>query len=409
MHAFACIGAVTVVALFVQVTIFDLRFGDQFVHDRYLFYLVPLLVLAFFQAVADRRSPRWSLVAPTALVVLGFVFGALPRFTWEQFVTVNSDGPIAALYRPLVDAAGGLTSARVGLALATVALSGLFAAGGALLSRRVLGVLSATFVLVVVPGLTLYMFDRLLGHDGWSDRPLSTSPALAYDWIDRAVGDEHVAMAPYPVSTAFLVNQRVWRDYEFWNKSIDRDVDQPERSYPYTSETFPQIFPRFDPVTGRSNLSPAPYVLQAVQESRFRVAGPVVDFHDSGLMLIEAAQPWRLDWLSRALYPDGWTLPGKARRDTRVLDAGPAPRRDTDAEPAPPSARQRRARRRHLLQPGTQVGEVSHDPDPAPRRRRLRSPRRIRGRPGARGRHVADSGDLRGGDQTTRPGAEASW
>ena len=151
-HAFACIGALIVIALFVQVTIFDLRFGDQFVHDRYLFYVVPLLVLAFLQALVDHRSPRWSLVAPTALVVLGFAFGALPAFTWEQFVQVNSDAPISALYRPLVDVAGGLTSARVGLALATVALSGLFAAGGALLSRRVLGTLSVAFLLLVMPG-----------------------------------------------------------------------------------------------------------------------------------------------------------------------------------------------------------------------------------------------------------------
>ena len=114
------------------------------------------------------------------------------------------------------------------------------------------------------------------------------------------------------------MNQRVWRDYEFWNKSVDRDIEQPDRSFPYTSETFTKLYPRFDPVTGRSNLSPAPYVLQAVQESRFRVAGTVLAVDEPGVMLIKAAEPWRLDWLERGLYADGWTMPGKAA-DVRVF------------------------------------------------------------------------------------------
>ena len=108
------------------------------------------------------------------------------------------------------------------------------------------------------------------------------------------------------------MNQRVWREYEFWNKSVDRDIEQPDRSFPYTSETFTKLYPRFDPLTGRSSLTPAPYLLQSVQESRFRVAGTVLAVNDTGVMLIKAARPWRLDWLERGLYADGWTMPGKA-------------------------------------------------------------------------------------------------
>ena len=101
-------------------TIFDLRFGERFVHDRYLFYVVPLVVLGFLCAIADR--PTAALVARrsrAALVALGFVVGALPRFTWEQFTTVNSDAPISALYRPIVRFSGSLASARVALVIAT--------------------------------------------------------------------------------------------------------------------------------------------------------------------------------------------------------------------------------------------------------------------------------------------------
>jgi hypothetical protein len=314
LHTFACVGAITVAAIVVEVTIFDIRFGDRFVHDRYLFYVVPQLVLAFVCALADRKALRWSLVLPTVLVVLGFAFGEIARFTWEQFPTVNSDAPISALYRPLVDWAGSLDSARVALAVATVLLTALYAAGAALLPRRRFAELGIAFLLVVVPGLTAYMFHRLLDAPGWSGRPLTESPQPPYDWVDRTVGaGARVAMAPYPVSTAYFVNQRVWRDYEFWNKSVDRDVQQPDESFLFSGDTFEKLYPRFDPTTGRSDVSPAPYVLQANQETRFRVAGTVRAVQPD-VMLIDAEEPWRVDWQSSGLYADGWTQPGTPAR-----------------------------------------------------------------------------------------------
>jgi hypothetical protein len=339
LHAFACLGAITLVTLIVQVTIFDERFGANFVHDRYLFYVVPLLVLASLCAVADRRRPRWSLVLPTGLVALGFLVGRLPRFTWEQFASVDTDAPIAALYRPIVDAAGDLTSARVGLAVATIVLSALFGLAAARLSQRHLARLSLVFLLVVPPALTVYMFDRVLTHDGWSSRPVTATPD--YAWVDSVVGGARVAIAPYPVSSAYFVNQRVWRDYEFWNKSVDRDIQQPERSFLYTGPTFPELYPRFDPETGASSVSPAPFVLQADQESRFRIAGTVRALRE--VMLIDAAMPWRLDWLSRGLYPDGWTrphetayirvfgVPGQKGAVTRTLSLAFRPPEETDS------------------------------------------------------------------------------
>jgi hypothetical protein len=132
-------------------------------------------------------------------------------------------------------------------------------------------------------------------------------------------------MVPYPVSSAFFVNQRVWRDYEFWNKSIVRDM---QYSGPYvfrfTGDTFPKIFPRFDLTTGRADVSPTRYVIHANQESRFRISGPVrAQMADA--MLIDAGQAWRTDWLSFGLYDDGWTQPGVVAR-VRVF-ATPGQRR----------------------------------------------------------------------------------
>ncbi len=309
LHAFACIGAITVVAIALEVTIFDLRFGVRFVHDRYLFYVVPIVVLGFLCAVADRRPPRWSLVAPAALVALGFAVGELPRFTWEQFATVNSDAPISALYRPIVRMSGSLTTARVALVVATIVLTALFVLATVLLRRSQLTALAVAFLLVAVPSLTAYMFVRVLDVNGWSGRPLTDTPQPSYDWVDRIVGEHAtVAMAPYPVSSDYFVNQRIWRDYEFWNKSVARDIQQPNKTFIFTGDTFEKLYPRFNPVTGVSSISPAPYVLQANQETRFRIAGEVKVLQPD-VMLIDASEPWHLDWLTTGLYPDGWTKP----------------------------------------------------------------------------------------------------
>src|SRR5262249_4110420 len=142
----------------------------------------------FLCAIADRRAPRWSLIPPTALVALGFVFGAFPGFMWAQFVTVNSDGPMSALFRPIVDAVGSLGSARVALVAVTLEVAAMFVIGAILLPRRWVARLSVAFVLVAMPSLTAYMFVRLLDHNSWSGRPITISPDPPYDWVDAIVG-----------------------------------------------------------------------------------------------------------------------------------------------------------------------------------------------------------------------------
>jgi hypothetical protein len=105
----------------------------------------------------------------------------------------------------------------------------------------------------------------------------------------------------------------VFRDYEFWNKSVDRDVQlSPPPVFEFTNETFPKLHPVFDPRTGLSSIRGWPYVLQASQETRARIAGSAID--QNGVMLIHAAIPWRAVWVSSGLYDDGWTRPGVAAR-----------------------------------------------------------------------------------------------
>jgi hypothetical protein len=329
VHAFACVGALAFVAVMVEVTIFDVRFGGAggFVHDRYLFYLAPVVIVGFLCALVDVRRPRWSLVAPTVCVALGFAIGLLPRFTWQQFATLNSDTPVSALYRPIVHNAYSLSGARIVLVLATIVLATLFVMGSTLLRPSYLTAVMVAFLFVVMPAVTAYVFVRLFGQPDWASRPLTNPQPGGFEWLDASVGgNANVTIVPYPVSTAYLVNQRVWRDYEFWNKSVDRVVQYsgPD-GFRFTGDTFPKLHLRFDPRTGASSKSPTRYVLQAAQESRFRISGPI-RVSRAGVQLIDAGRTWRTEWLSSGLTDDGWTRPGVTAR-VRVF-AAPGQRRN---------------------------------------------------------------------------------
>jgi hypothetical protein len=316
-HAFACIGLVVFLVLIVEITIFDLRFGGSgnYVRDRYLLYLMPVVLLGFFCALLDARRPRWSLLAPAGVVALGFAIDPPPAFLWQTYDQINSDSPIIFLWKPIVSLTHTLGTARASLALATLVLTGLFALASRLLSHRVLTIALTALTLVTIPALTVYMFARLFGADGWSARPLTQNESGPLTWIDSSLGTgARVSIVPYTVSTDFLTSQGNWRDFEFWNKSVVRDIHYggPD-AYRYTDPTFPKVTPVFNPRTGASDVSPTPYVVLATQESRFRISG-TIQVNGPGVFLIRADQPWRTDWLTFGLYDDGWTKPGEIAR-----------------------------------------------------------------------------------------------
>jgi hypothetical protein len=313
-QAFACVGAAAVLLMLYVVTTFDLQLGG-YLFDRYLFYVVPIVLLAFICALLDARRPRWSLVLPVAAVVLGFVLHLQGSFTWDGN-RVNSDSPIGVLYKPVVDAVGGHRgAATAALAAATIVLAALFVAGSIWLPHRRLAAVLLVLVGLALPAETGYTFHRLLAVDGESGRPLTQANGGVLDWVDRTVGtDAEVTIAPYPVSSAFLVTQRYWRDIEFWNKSIAKHVVYPNVDYyKFTGYWFPKTVLRFDEGSGAAAGPTARYALQSVGETRFRIAGTVIQ-QTQEAMLIDAPRPWRLAWSTAGLTEDGWTLPDTAAR-----------------------------------------------------------------------------------------------
>ena len=66
------VGCTTLVLVTLQVASFNQRFGAGLVKDRYLFYVVPAVLLGLGAAVVSRQWPRWwALVVPAAVAVVG--------------------------------------------------------------------------------------------------------------------------------------------------------------------------------------------------------------------------------------------------------------------------------------------------------------------------------------------------
>ncbi|MDP9286547.1 MAG: hypothetical protein M3P41_16555 [Actinomycetota bacterium] len=305
---FALLASLATVVLTIEVASYDLRFAGGIVRDRYLFYVAPLIIVAFTAALASGRWPRRSLAVPLAVLVYGFAESSLPVFE-----KLNVDTPVAILDNYLGSSLGGLTAERSFLVAAAALGTLLVLEGTVLLRHAYLAALLAGFALVVLPAETGYAFQRLFRVDGTAGRPLSSPGSSEFEWVDRTVGRAaHVTAVPYPMLPGdYWAGVAYWWDLEFWNESVDRSAGVPHH-FEWTPSTFPKLDLRFDR-RGRANVSPSVYVAQSVGDARFHIVGNVV-INDRGLFLVEPEQPWRADWVSRGLYDDGWTKPGVSAR-----------------------------------------------------------------------------------------------
>jgi len=310
-HAFACVSAVMLVVIFVQATNFDLVV-NLYIHDRFIMYFVPVVLLGAVLGLTDARPLRRSLIGPLVVVVSGFAFGAIPAVTWSQFPWLDLDTPVSTVYRVLASHLGGLTPARALLIAITIAGTGLVFATRELKLRPghvVVVVLGWSAIAMVFS--TEWTFVRAFDAGDRNSRTLTAPLHGTLDWIDAAVGsDAGVTAVQYPVSSDWFVNEKAWVDYEYFNKSLVRDARIVGTDpFDYTGFWFPKLDLHFDPATGSVAESPTRWVASSVGETRFRLVG-VTRFNEQNVELIDVGTPWRLEWLTSGLYDDGWTKPG---------------------------------------------------------------------------------------------------
>jgi len=300
-RAVAVVGVAALVLVTLQVASFNQRFGAGEVKDRYLFYALPVVVVAVAVAVARRRwPPWWALVVPAAVCSLGFV--ALPLRTYTK---LNVDSPVAILNDTLLDLGTSETWGRALLVVAVIVAVQLLVLAATFVPRRVAAVAVAAFATIAVPAQAVYAFDRLFAVNGTNGLPITLDQSGVFNWIDRAVGDGgRVAMIRYPVeSPDYWAGVAYWWDAEFWNESVvDRFADRPNPG----AEPWLHEFDRRSGVVLRPEETQ--FLLVHGTDVRFRLAGRQVVF-DRGAYVFDLDRPWRATWLTDGIYPDGWTRP----------------------------------------------------------------------------------------------------
>ena len=300
-HAYAALCVVVVPLLTVEVASFELRFTPHaFIQDRYLFYLAPLFAVGAVSALRERR-PLAQLVgvAAAALTVVAwlvFAYGA-----YDDDTVIFWAAPAAAFHTAVAASAGWLQLPADTMLVACATI--LVGVTLLLLARRSVFTLPVvTIVLVAIGALeAIYVSER------YADPAMTRAPKVTpRDWIDRVVPTGHsVALVPSPHDTPSY-----WWEAELWNKRVDRVLRVDGGP---TFSPFPTTDVKID--FGHGLLrgpAPSEYLVLSGAESRFQPLeeGTIVD--GEALKLVRVVRPYRLDWATRGVTTDGWTIPNRA-------------------------------------------------------------------------------------------------
>lgn len=313
-HAFAAIAVVLCPLLVLEVTSFDLRFTpEQFIQDRYLFYVVPLFAVGCASWLAMRGHVRTRIVGA---VCGGAALVALLLLAPDEDKVIFWASPAAAFRPALRDAAGELGLGETSFLQLTAATAVLVVVLLAWRAPRVAVAATASALVAFGAAQTLYVFEQFVAPS------MIREQQNRRDWIDAAVPDHaSVALLPSGVGTPVP-----WWEAEYWNRRVDREL-QIDGGKSFTP--FPTLETSIDDASGRLlGESPSDYLVVAAGETRAGLAGAKTVAVNPPLRLIRVERPYRLLWTTQGLTSDGWLLPGRpvtvrvfGERDTAVRRA----------------------------------------------------------------------------------------
>ena len=307
-RALATLSVVTIAFLTFEAASFSVRFGDAVVRDRYLFYVVPLLLVGSAAALEGGRRRQ---VAIGAGLMTALFAATAAQLSFTTYPGVWVDSPASVLNEVLTEQSGELGTgtfvALLGLLLGLALVLALLFAPRSPLAIVALVAL-ATFSILTLRSEV----DRIVTGAGLSGRPLAESPGLVLDWVDTVVPEgERAALVAFPVSTAWDTTAIRWWDVEFWNRRVTHAYVAADGNFRYTG--FPQRSLELDWSTGEAagTASAPPYVVVAPGDSRFLLAGRD-QAANLGFVVRQVERPYRALWMSRGLQTDGWTTPGRS-------------------------------------------------------------------------------------------------
>jgi hypothetical protein len=253
--------------------------------ERYVFYVTPLVFLAFF-AYVERGAPwRRAYTLFTLAGAVGLSLVSFPGLTGTAgffFDSFTLTGFARASFYL------GLTNASLLYSLAPLALG-----VAALAVRRVPLLLAGIAIaLALATGIGVYATDRLA--TGFAARTFNAEPA---DWLDRS-GLGAATYLVLPQSDYFIGT-----GLESWNRDV-RHVAVLQTQPP---DPFPSTVARIAR-DGSLNLgNPARTVVANVAGSAIGLDGKVVARPREGLIAYRVSAHPHVRWLAEGLAPDRWT------------------------------------------------------------------------------------------------------
>ena len=312
IHAFASLAVVAVLAVVFQVAEVSVRLNGSTMQERYVFFIVPLLVVGMCASLLNTHKPaRLILIGTVAVALLvGTTHYASPTTAfWYQ----ASPG-MASFYdwiRPLFGAANGPMAdpgaSRQVLAGVSILLLGALIVLA--LARRV----AAARVLATVGVIALVFCSVETVHALWRVIHGNASGTgfggTLHDvgWVDRSVpGGASVQQLVTSVGSLDSA-RRLWEDDEFWNRTIKSAYTFESFGDPYLPTAKLSMDERTGVLGGGAgSLSPS-YVVVATRGFPLQLVGTMVArSSDRALGLVRPAVPLRAAWTVSGVSPDGW-------------------------------------------------------------------------------------------------------
>ena len=310
VHAFAVLATIVFLAIVVSVARINVIFIDGAVQERYVMFVVPLLLVGLLAGLTETRRPAVALLLGAAVIaplVATTDFGVTPSGFWflvspamTTFVEVVSPR-LGQVGRALGDP--GLSRFLLGggvIALGCLLVAAAIRAG----SRRgelVVGVIAAT-VFAACAATTVYSFHHVV-YGSAEYRGLGTGSVAGLDWIDRAVGRDTPVTLLARQAGQVSDSRELWSAAEFWNRSVQTAY---VLSRPYTT-WHPGLEAALRP--GRiARPRRARYVVLSASGLPLGLAGrELARSPDGALRLVDTAhRPLRAAWTLLGLSDDGW-------------------------------------------------------------------------------------------------------
>jgi hypothetical protein len=290
-RAYAAVALCVGVLLVVMTGAFTVGYTAGF-NDRYLFFIVPVLVVASVALLVERRP------ATAAIAIAGVLTGVLIAASALAQSGPSLVAPSQTFHQVLIGRTGQLASA-LGWSWLTMprlvgGLVALAAVAVALVRRRwparTVGLAVGAALLLANVAQTTYTLHRT----ALTQAGVSPAFLAGRDWLDRAAPGHGPIGAVLGTMFEPASTPAAWWDLDFWSKRLDRLYRLPG-SAPDAQGFGTAV--SLDERTGRlSGLDDRALLVTTGEEKRFSLRGGRAVGASNGFVLWRAPRPYRAAW-----------------------------------------------------------------------------------------------------------------